>query len=448
MERYELVIRFLQEIGADREAAMYVRLFQKQEPSRFAVIEVGEDLSPVSLHLLAINLSYLCALDLFPVIVHGTCGGRARARGTRARGTHATDVREERARLLALNETLVTAITVQEGSAIGLIDGVFTRPSSARVVGHRRHDVHRRHGGLSVRRTSIHAAIRDDSIPVVAALAPAALAAADLASSARQALVPVPLRTATAVLVERLRPSKVILLNEAGGLRQRDGDLISYINLRLDGERLSASGKLSRAVAAELRRASTFLADLPPRTVLQVTSPSSLLRELFTQRGGGTLLKKGRALEVHEGLAGLSRSRMRKLIERSFGRKLARDYFGARRQRVAPIRSVIADPNYRGVAIVREIEDLAYLDKFAVRPEARGEGIAIDLWEMIVSRHPAFFWRSRPDNAINNWYFEHADGCVKYPEWWIWWKGLGEAAARRAVQIALALPSTLGSRGE
>jgi len=71
MERYELIIRFFEEIGASREAEMYLKLFQKGEPQRFAVIELTSDISSLSLHILSLQLAFLSSLDLYPVIVHG-----------------------------------------------------------------------------------------------------------------------------------------------------------------------------------------------------------------------------------------------------------------------------------------------------------------------------------------------------------------------------------------
>lgn len=419
MERYELVIRFLQEIGAAREAAMYIRLFQKEEPSRFAVIEVGEDLTPVSLHVLALNLSYLAALDLYPVVVHGVVA--AGARGPRAR-TRAG----RRDRTLAVNETLLTAIEVENGSSEGVVTGVFSGTAATPTV----------------RLSRIRDAVAADAIPVVAALT----VPRGLRKKRRvriEEMTPIPLRTATLSLIAKLRPRKIILLDEAGGIRRADGALVDYVNLRMQRDRLLEPGILAPGDDAQLAAIETLLEALPARALAQVASPGSLLRELFTQKGGGTLVKRGRRIAVHEGLSGVSRDRVRGLIERSFGRKLARDYFGPRSVRRAPFVSVIVDPDYKGVAIVRELEGLSYLDKFAVRPEARGEGIATDLWNTLTSRHPAFFWRSRPANPINGWYWEQADGCVKGEAWWTWWRGLDESEARKALRLAPALPATL-----
>jgi acetylglutamate kinase len=453
MERYELVIQFFREIGAAREAEMYFRLFQKGDPQRFAVIEVAEDLSGFSLNVLALHLAFLSSIDLYPVVVHGAGGafaaqeieghgkkiqgdfwrwltgsGESAAGATGAAGAAgaAPDAGKgiwQRARdaTLALNETLTSAIILHDGAAQGILSGVFLSAPD---------------GAIQVRPDAITRAIKRDEIPVVGALS------AGEGRGAR-ALQAVPLRAATEALIRRLKPRKIIRLNEDGGVRALDGSILDYVNLKLDRDTLAESGALSEASARELDRYAELLSTLARRTVIEVTSSSSLLKELFTQKGHGTLIKQGRSLHVHDSFAGLSRTRLRALIERSFGKKLSRRYFTPRHEKTAPIRTVIVDPDYKGLAIIRGARGLDYLDKFAVRPEARGEGIAADLWTMILRNHPRFFWRSRPDNPINGWYFERATGVLKTDEWWIWWLGLTDREALRAARLAVEMPVTL-----
>lgn len=452
MERYELLIRFFREIGAAREAEMYLRLFHKGEPHRFAVIEVAEDLTGFSLHLLALNLAFLSSLDLYPIVLHGVGGSRGDGEGESesplpepgmwkwltgresAERPAATKAEWQGARdaTLALNETLASTVNIQDGDASGLISGVFSGDPAAGAPG----------SAISVRVDKIRKIIRGDGIPIVAALT-----MPDRSSTLRS-LSPLPIRAACRALVARLQPRKVIRVTEAGGLKRPDGSIIDYINLKAEAERLlseepSGEPPLDGTARADLAYYRELLETLPHRSVVEITGASSLLRELFTQKGGGTLIKHGRALRVHESLSGLSRRRIRMLIERSFGKRLQRDYFNNRFHRACPILTVIVDPDYKGVAIVRSMEGLAYLDKFAVRPDARGEGIAVDLWTILAERHPEFFWRSRPENPINAWYFEKADGMMKFPEWFVWWKGLSTRDAHRAVKLALDVEPAL-----
>jgi acetylglutamate kinase len=434
MERFELVIRFLREIGAAREAEMYLRLFRRAEPHRFAVIAVEPDLSSLSRNLLALHFSFLSALDLHPVVIHGpgTPGTDAdeeetsssrRVQGNLWRWLNAepgADWQAIRDATLAFSETLAASIILHGGDVEPLVSGVFRDENGPPRI------------------EPIRRAVRRKAIPIVAALTAPAKGAARLRS-----LRPLPLAEALEALVNRLRPARILRISEDGGLRTADGRLIDYLNLKLSHEYLDAADALTEATREDIEGIRSLLRHLPLRSMIQITSAGNLLKELFTQKGGGTLVKPGRALKVHDDLTGLSRTRLRRLIEAAFGRKLSRGYFQKGFGRKAPIRTIVVDPDYKGLGIVRRIEDLDYLDKFAVRPEARGEGIALDLWTILKTRHPAIFWRSRPNNPINNWYYEHSDGVMKFDQWHVWWRGLEEDEIRRAARLAQAIEPTL-----
>src|SRR4030095_4554254 len=62
------------------------------------------------------------------------------------------------------------------------------------------------------------------------------------------------------------------------------------------------------------------------------------------------------------------KERVRVLLERSFGKPLASDYFES------PMENVLLERGYRAIAIIKRLEGTPYLDKVAVSPAARGHG--------------------------------------------------------------------------
>ena len=129
MENYEFIINFFKNIGATKEANMYLRLFKKGNPSRFAVIKVGGKTLSDSLPVLSGDLAYLTNLDLFPVIVHGGGPqidrelevrriGFAKKDGLRVTSREAVEVIREV--LEDANRKFVEAIRVQGGDAEGI----------------------------------------------------------------------------------------------------------------------------------------------------------------------------------------------------------------------------------------------------------------------------------------------------------------------------------------
>jgi acetylglutamate kinase len=203
---------------------------------------------------------------------------------------------------------------------------------------------------------------------------------------------------------------KLVLVRRHGGMGR-----ISVINLRTD---LAAALKqLAKKDAELLERIAALLAE-PGRLMVSVTSPLNLLKELFTVKGAGTLVKRGTAIERRESYADVDRARLTALLEASFGRPLDQRFFEE------PPLALYLESDYRGAAILQSSPQGAFLTKFAVEPVAQGEGIAQDLWQELVRDHPAVFWRARPDNPILSWYVTLSDGMVRLDKWLVFWRGI------------------------
>lgn len=244
-------------------------------------------------------------------------------------------------------------------------------------------------------------------------------------------------------LARHLGTRKLALLRRRGGFRplaskRVDARLsvaegrISIINLTTDRDRI-APGTLSKR-DTELLGASDQLIQLaePNQLLVSITSPLNLLKELFTVKGAGTLIKRGSAVEHHSSYATLDVNRLRHLLENAFGKGLQPDFFEL------PPLAVYVDPTYRGAAIVHEAYPAPYLSKFAVLPEAQGEGIGRDIWEELVRHHPQLYWRSRANNPIASWYTSVCDGMVRRPNWNVYFRGIPVELIPEAVAQAEA----------
>ncbi len=71
------------------------------------------------------------------------------------------------------------------------------------------------------------------------------------------------------------------------------------------------------------------------------------------------------------------------------------------------------------------------------------QGIARDLWAAMQDDSPSVYWRARSSNPINEWHTKLADGLVKTPEWWVFWKGIAMERVANAVAFALSQPVDL-----
>jgi bifunctional N-acetylglutamate synthase/kinase len=180
-----------------------------------------------------------------------------------------------------------------------------------------------------------------------------------------------------------------------------------------------------------LRQVARILQRVPQPLTVSVTSPLDLLRELFTVKGAGTLLRRGARVVRHDGFAGLSLDRLVALVEEAFGRPLVPDF--AER----PTLAIYLADDYRGAAIVTDAPLGPYLSKFAVDVGARGEGIGRDLWRAMAADYPRLFWRSRPANPITAWYRENCDGLQRISsrsgDWTVLWRGLAPSEIPDAI---------------
>ena len=215
-----------------------------------------------------------------------------------------------------------------------------------------------------------------------------------------------------------------------------DGGRISIINLRTDRAGIVA-GKTLPKRDAELLAAAERLIDLsqPTPILASITSPLNLLKELFTVKGAGTLIKLGSAVARHRSYVNIDTARLRKLLEASFGRALDANFFER-----APL-AVYVEAEYRGAAIISHGTPVPYLSKFAVEPEAQGEGMGRDLWQAISRDYPALYWRGRPDNPIASWYATVCDGMVRMSEWNVYWRGIETLRIPEVIEAARAHPA-------
>ncbi len=197
------------------------------------------------------------------------------------------------------------------------------------------------------------------------------------------------------------------------------------------------SRDLTRKERAMVQQSQRLVLSTTHRLVATITSPLNLMRELFTVKGAGTMLRRGAVITRHEGYEGVDTQRLRTLIASSFGRAPTDAFFER------PVLRVYIEEAYRGCAIVTDSPFGPYLTKFATDREARGEGIARDLWDAMQADSTAVFWRARSSNPINEWYTKLADGLVKTPEWWVFWKGIAMERVPDAVAFALSQPVDL-----
>jgi acetylglutamate kinase len=240
-------------------------------------------------------------------------------------------------------------------------------------------------------------------------------------------------------LVAKLKPYKIIFLTGTGGLLDEDGALIPSINLSTEFDALMQAPWVQGGMRLKLQQIHDLLKKLPLASSVSITQPGELAKELFTHRGSGTLVRRGEKIRIVKRWQQLDLKRLRALIESSFGRKLVPEYF-----KHTKLHRAYVSEHYRAALIITKENGVAHLDKFAVADDAQGEGLGRAARQVMRAETPRLFWRSRPANPINEFYFEESDGCIKGERWNVFWYGLETMAEiTAAVDHCHARPATL-----
>lgn len=418
---------------ADRpEIERYVERFTSIDPVRFAVVKVGGGVLRDDLAEVASALAFLHRAGLYPVVVHGAGPQLDAALADAALENRRVDgMRVTSPEVLNILRKVISAENLKLVDALGALQ-VPARPITGGVFEASWMDSERLGMVGDVERVHlepISAAIGARQIPIVACVG----------ETTSGQILNLNADVAARSLALRIEPHKLVFLTPTGGLLDEGGGVIPAINLTEDYDRLMAEDWVTGGMEVKLREIKQVLDALPHSSSVSITSPAHLAGELFTDRGSGTLIKQGVAIETHESLSGLDRAAIRSLLETAFDRAIAPGYL----EDLEPLQVYVAS-DYSAIAVVTDEGGMPYLDKFAVTAEAQGAGLGASMWNRLRQDNPRLFWRSRAGNPFNAWYFKKADGSWRSGNWVVFWYGIestDEVAACR--DRAVAIPVTV-----
>lgn len=379
MEPADVVLRFLESVGRRSEAEFYINLFRAEPKEQFAAIGVDANVARHATEAVVLHLRFLAALGLAPMVVLGHF--------------EPTDALEHGARIQRRLGRAGVPAELIAASDVSLVE----------------------------RCTQV---ARAGTLPIVT------FGQTEGASTEERF-------ARLGSLLGALQTRKFLFLHRPGGLR-RDGALLPIVNLSTEYTSVERARELSRKEKLMLVQTRRLVFELVPhKLTVAITSPLNLMRELFTVKGAGTLLRRGAVIERRNSYDEVDVDRLRQLLASSFGRAPYERFFEK------PVLRIYLEQNYRGAAILQATPLGAYLTKFAVEREAQGEGIARELWDAFAADHPAVFWRARATNPINEWYTKLADGMARFPDWTVFWKGVPYEHAPMAIAYALGQPVDL-----
>ncbi len=433
----DIIVKLLTNIGSRKEVEQYLRHYASvdAEKQKIAVVKVSGSILEGSLDSLASSLSFLQRVGLHPIVVHGA--GPQLTRAVEEAGLKTERIEGFR---VTTPEVLEIARRVFQRENLALADalegyGTRARPVGSGVFQARRVDDTRL--GLVGEVTHVNdAAIKSSiSMGLLPILAP-------IGETPEGQILNINADVATRELALAVQSHKIIFLTDTGGLLDEEGRIVSAVNLDEDFDDLMHRDWVHSGMRLKLQQINALLRRLPRSSSVSITSPDHLAKELFTHRGAGTLVRVGEHIERFDDFESIDRPRLRDLLELCFGRELDPRYFTMKK----PYAIYLAD-SYRATAVFTREDPLPYLDKFAVTTEAQGEGIGGSIWKRVCRDIPKFFWRSRANNPVNDWYADKADGSYKTDAWSVYWCGTRSFPEIQAcIERALAMPATLRDR--
>ncbi|XP_069490442.1 N-acetylglutamate synthase, mitochondrial [Ambystoma mexicanum] len=393
--------------GTPSEARDWLERFQALHPvghKPFAVIEVDEDvfICKKSLSSVAFSLAFLQRMDMKPVVVMGLPSPRSSCNTFAFCKVKAQLVQNSKDLMDALHHNSATAVPFFHGGSVLGARGPSPNTSLGSVT--------------SVETDLLHWCLESGNIPILCPIGETPSGKSVLLDSLE----------VTASISRILQPLKIIFLNVSGGLKDLSEKVVGLVNLPADLDLMRTAPWIGHRQRQQVTVIVDLLNRLSPGSSAAMTSARTLLTELFSNKGSGTLFKNAERVRRHESLEEIDQDQLLSLINRSFGKTLKEDYLAFIRPR---LHSIYLSEGYSAAAIITTEPVLGgtpYLDKFMVNSSKQGQGSGQMLWECIRQDLSLLFWRSRATNPINPWYFKNSDGSFSNKKWIFFWFGLSD----------------------
>lgn len=403
----EIVAQTVSSIGSKREGQQYLKLFTSVSSQKFAVIKVGGAILTEYIDELCRSLLFLYELGLYPVIVHGAGPQlnrlleEAGVEPQFEEGIRVTDAKTLGvARKLFLEENLRLVDRLDElGVATRSLSGVFMADYLDKEKWQYVGKITR------VNKEAIEKSIEAGYIPVLSSMA----------ESEDGRLLNVNADVAAAELARALEPLKVVYLSEKGGLFDGEGEKISHINLDEEFDQLMSQPWCRYGTRLKIKEIKELLDTLPRSSSVAIIHPNEMQKELFTDSGAGTLIRRGDKIQKvssvneFEDLAKLKESLIRDRegldAEATVDRYI--DFL-----KENPFNAYYDDTMQCLAIVMPPTKDraMATLATLTITKSGWLTNVAENVFAAIKKDYPSLVWTVSESDENLTWFFEKADG--------------------------------------
>lgn len=428
------MVQLLSNIGSKREVQQYLSHFSSVSSQQFAVIKVGGAILTEHLQSLTSALAFLNHVGLYPIVVHGAgpqLNKIIEDSGVEPQfedGIRVTDPKTLGiARNLFLEENLRL---VEELERIGIrarpiTSGVFT----ADYLDKDKYNLVGRITGVD--KKPIEAAINAGCLPILTSMA----------ESKEGQVLNVNADVAAGELARSIQPLKIVYLSEKGGLFNGDTkEKISAINLDEEYDHLMTQWWVRHGTRLKIKEMKELLMDLPRTSSVAIIHPADLQKELFTDSGAGTLIRRGNKVHVNTSISDFPDLEALKevLIRDRAGldaKAVVDRYVQALGQR--EFRAYFDDPMEALAIVLPPSQDnqLAHLATFTITKAGWLTNVADNVFTSIKKEHPKLMWTVKEDDENLTWFFDKADGSLSKEGEVLFWYGIESSDEVRELML-------------
>ncbi|SCU92407.1 LAMI_0E10242g1_1 [Lachancea mirantina] len=414
------VIQLLNNIGSKREVQQYLKYFTSVSQQQFAVIKVGGAIISDNLQELASCLAFLYHVGLYPIVLHGTgpqVNNRLEAQGVEPDYIDGIRITDERTMavvrqcFLEQNLKLVTALEQLGVRARPITSGVFSAEyldkEKYKLVG----DI------TGVTKDAIEASIKAGALPILTSLA----------ETASGQTLNVNADIAAGELARIFEPLKIVYLNEKGGIiNGSTGEKVSMINLDEEYDELMKQSWVKYGTKLKIKEIKELLDFLPRSSSVAIINVQDLQKELFTDSGAGTMIRRGYKLIKRSSLSEFSspdvlRNALQRDSEISSGAQSAAVYF----RELENTKFVsYSDEPLDVLAIVKENALVPKLDKFLCSKAGWLNNVADNVFSALNRDFAALQWVLNEDDENISWHFDKSEGSYLKNGKVLFWYGI------------------------
>lgn len=248
-------------------------------------------------------------------------------------------------------------------------------------------------------------------------------------------------------LARALQPLKIVYLSEKGGLFNGDTkEKISAINLDEEYDDLMNNPKnwwVRHGTRLKIKEMNDLLTDLPRSSSVAIIHPADLQKELFTDTGAGTLIRRGNKVHVNSKVSQfedieefkqvLVRDRealdARATVDRyvqSLEDREFKAYFDEPKEALA-----IVFPPHAG-------SSMAQLATFTITKAGWLTNVSDNVFASIKKDFPKLMWTVKSDDENLTWFFDKAEGSLSRDGEVLFWTGIESGEEVRELMMEFA----------